>query len=102
VLVHRQLKNHYDQLAARVGLQNAREFWDHVAHDPGSQPPIANTCILRGRAGKPMGDGWSRTVHYEISSMGRIDYQFNDGFRVDDTGGSHSIVAILAISYSSH
>ena len=28
-----------------------------------------------------MAPGFSRTVHYEISGAGRIDYQFNDAYR---------------------
>lgn len=102
VLVHHRFKNHYDQLSERVGLQGAQELWDHISQKPGSQPPTANTCILRGSAGKPMGEGWSRTIHYEVSSSGRVDYQFNDAFCGGEFVDPHPVVAIMTINYSSH
>ncbi|MEY9875982.1 hypothetical protein ABH931_005489 [Streptacidiphilus sp. MAP12-33] len=102
VLVHRRFKRLYEQLADRVGLQQAQQFWDHVSHDPGNPAPVASTCILRGKAGKPQGPGWSRTTHYEVSGAARIDYQFNDEYRVEADGDAHRVVAILTINYSSH
>jgi hypothetical protein len=102
VLVHRRFINHYEQLVQRVGIQGAQEFWDHVAHAPGISAPTASTCFLRGQAGKPMGPGWSRTIHYEVSSSARIDYQYHDAFSDGDRGDNHPVVAILTINYSSH
>jgi hypothetical protein len=89
-------------LAARVGEQQATQFWDHVASTPGQPDPIAPTTILKGRAGRPMGVGWSRTIHYEISSSARVDYQFNDEYVTASGSDHHAVVAILTINYSSH
>lgn len=49
-----------------------------------------------------MDAGWSKTYHYEISSAGRIDYQFHNEFKGGDRGDPHPVVAILTISYGSH
>jgi hypothetical protein len=86
----------------RIGIQQAQEFWDHLAMAPGSSPPTANTTLLRGKAGQPIGDGWSRTVHYELSSMARANYQYNNAYRTRPDGDPHPVVAILTIDYSSH
>jgi hypothetical protein len=102
VLVHKRFRRLYEELAARAGLQQAQQFWDHVAHDPGSPAPVASTCILKGQAGRPKGPGWSRTVHYEVTSSARIDYQFCDEYQTSPEGDSHKVVAILTINYTSH
>ena len=102
VLVHRRFVGHYGELVSRVGIQQAKQFWDHVAHAPGQPDPIASTTILKGRAGRPKGPGWSRTFHYEISASGRIDYQYNDTYKATEGSDPHPVVAILTINYSSH
>jgi hypothetical protein len=102
VLVHRRFKRHYDGLVERVGLQQAQQFWDHVANRPGQPDPIASTTFLRGKAGQPQGPGWSRTIHYEVSSSARIDYQYCDDYKTTPDGDPHPVVAILTINYSSH
>lgn len=102
VLVHRRYLGHYEELAERVGIKQAQQFWDHVARDPGNPDPIASTCFLRGRAGRPKSPGWSRTIHYEVSSSARIDYQYHDSYTTEPDGDSHPVVAILTINYSSH
>lgn len=102
VLVHCRFRGHYDELAARVGLKQAQQFWDHVSQNPGNPDPIASTCFLKGRAGRPKGAGWSRTVHYEVSSSARIDYQYCDAYKTEPDGDAHPVVAILTINYSSH
>jgi len=102
VLVHRRFRRHYEDLADRVGLQQARQFWDHVAASPGSPSAVASTCYLRGKAGRPQGPGWSRTIHYELTSSARIDYQFHDAHCTEAGGDPHPVVAILTVSYSSH
>src|SRR5687768_12224950 len=81
VLVHRKFADKWEELADRVGLDSAQEFWDHIAVAPGERPALASTTVLRGKAGKPQGAGWSRTIHYEISSMARINYQYHDSYR---------------------
>lgn len=102
VLVHKSFYNHYTELASRVGEQQAKQFWDHVAHQPGMRNPIAQTTILKGKAGRPQGPGWSRTTHYEVSSSARIDYQYNDAYTTSSDGDPHRVVAILTINYGSH
>lgn len=102
VLVHRKFKRHWDELVGRVGLQQAQEFWDHIAMSPGSTPATASTTVLRGSAGKPNGPGWSRTIHYELSSKARANYQFHDSFKTGPDGDAHRVVAVLTINFSSH
>jgi len=102
VLVHKAFHSHYNELVSRVGEQQAKQFWDHVAHQPGKPDPIAQTTILKGKAGKPRGSGWSRTVHYEVSSSARIDYQYHDEYTTTAEGDPHRAVAILTINYGSH
>lgn len=102
VLLHKKFRNHYAQLAERVGIQQARQMWDHLATTPGATSGIASTTILRGRAGRPRGPGWSRTVHYEVSGDARVDYQYHDAYRSNPSGDAHPVVAILTISFGSH
>ncbi len=79
-----------------------QQFYDHVAHTPGTPPLVNSAVILRGKAGEPKFPGASRTIHYEISGAGRIDYQFVNEFRVADVGDPHPVVLILTIDLSSH
>ena len=102
VLVHRQYKHHYSELVTRVGLQQAQQLWDHISQTPGKPSAIADIVILRGTAGKPIANGWSRTYHYEITGAARANYQFNNAYRVTDEGDPHPVVAILTLDYSSH
>lgn len=102
VLVEKKFHGKWLELANRVGLESATQFWDHVAMSPGQIPSINGSCILRGKAGAPKAEGWSRTIHYELSSMCRIDYQYNNEYRTHVEGDLHKIVAILTINYTSH
>ena len=102
VLVHHKYKSHYDELVKRVGVQQAQQFWDHVAHNPGKPDPIAQTCILAGKAGRPKGLGWSRTTHYEVSSSARINYQYHNDYKTAADADPHRVVTIETIDYSSH
>lgn len=102
VLVHKRYRRHYEQLVSRVGLQQAQQFWDHLAVTPGEPSPVASITILRGKAGRPPGEGWSRTHHYEITSMARADYRYHDNYRTSEDGDRHRIVVILTINFSSH
>jgi hypothetical protein len=102
VLVHKSFYSHYGELVSRVGEQQAKQFWDHVAHQPGAPDPIAQSTVLKGRAGRPHGEGWSRTIHYEVSSSARIDYQYHDSYTTATDGDPHPVVAILTINYGSH
>ena len=102
VLVERRFYAMWCELPLRVGVEAATQFWDHVAMTPGSMPLVNGSCILRGAAGRPQGDGWSRTIHYEISSMARINYQYHNAYRTSPDADPHPVVAILTINYSSH
>jgi len=101
VLVHRKFAEVWSSLPARVGLAAARQFYDHVASTPGQPAAVNRTGILRGKAGEPMAPGFSRTVHYEISGAGRIDYQYNAAYPAA-RGDPHPVVCIRAINLSSH
>lgn len=102
VLVHRRYKELWDQLPGRVGLESAQQFYDHVANTPGRPPAVGRTSVLSGKAGRPTGEGFSRTVHYEIAGAGRIDYQFSDAYRGGAEGDPHPVIRILTIDLSSH
>lgn len=102
VLVHRRFIQHYEQLVDRVGLQQAEQFWDHVSREPGKPFALASITILKASAGKPRGPGWSRTHHYELTSMARVDYQYHDEYRTRPDGDPHPVVAILTIGFGSH
>lgn len=102
VLVHRKFLDKWSQLTDRVGLAAAQELWDHLATSPGAPPSTASTCILRGKAGLPQDAGWSKTVHYELSSMARVNYQYVDAYKTSEAGDEHKVVAVLSIDYSSH
>jgi hypothetical protein len=101
-LVHRQYHDAWEQLAGRVGLESAQQFYDHVANTPGRPPAVGRTTVLAGKAGRPGAPGFSRTVHYEISGAGRIDYQFCDAYTGGAQGDAHPVVRILTIDLSSH
>lgn len=102
VLVHRKFIDAWNSLPERVGLAAAQQFYDHVAGCPGKPAPINRTGVLRGKAGEPMSPGFSRTIHYEISGAGRIDYQYNDAYTGGAHGDPHPVVFIRAINLSSH
>jgi hypothetical protein len=102
VLVHRQHHDRWVALADRVGLESPQQFWDHVAFTPDRPPAINSATVLRGRAGRPEEEGFSNTIHFEISSMARIDYQYCHQYRTDPQGDSHAVVRIRAIQFTSH
>ncbi|MGH3931798.1 MAG: hypothetical protein ACRDTF_17695 [Pseudonocardiaceae bacterium] len=85
-----------------MGLPSAQQFYDHVAHTPGNPAAINRTGVLRGKAGRPIAESFSRTIHYEINGAGRIAYQFNDAYPGGTTGDPHPVVFILSINLSSH
>jgi hypothetical protein len=101
VLVHRKQRDLWNGLADVVGVESAQLFWDHVAQTPGRAPRVGSSNILKGKAGEPKAEGFSRTIHYEISGAGRINYQFNDAY-IGRHGDPHSVVWILTIDHSSH
>lgn len=102
VLVHRRHHERWLQLTDRVGSESAQQFWDHVAFTPDRPPAINLATVLRGAAGRPEEAGFSHTIHYEISSMARIDYQYSRDYRGGREGDPHPVVRIRAIQYGSH
>lgn len=102
VMVHRQYRDRFAELEDRVGAEAAQRFWDHVAHTPGLISGVAKTTILRGKAGRPKGPGWSKTYHYEVSGAGRIDYQFHNAYKTASDADEHRVVFILTVNYGSH
>jgi hypothetical protein len=102
VLVHRQFPGIWDELPARVGLANAQQFRDHVAMTPGQPPAMGTSSVMKGRHAAPKWPGYSRTIHYEITGAGRIDYQFNPAATEGERGDPHGVVKILAIDLGSH
>jgi hypothetical protein len=102
VLVHRQYLSIWNDVPGRVGLANAQQFWDHVAMTPGQPPKVGTSSMMKGRHAAPKWPGYSKTIHYEITGAGRIDYQFNpsatDGARRD----SHGVVKIFTVALGSH
>ena len=87
---------------SRVGEQNAQQFWDHVAHSPGAHPSVGTSSVMKGKNGNPKWPGYSRTIHYEISGAGRIDYQYADATAEGAKGDAHAVVKILSIDLGSH
>ena len=102
VLVHRRYLETWDALPERVGMANAQQFYDHVANTPGVVPAVGQATILAGKAGRPSEEGFSRTIHYEITGAGRIDYQFSDSYRGGTQGDPQPVVRIRTIDLSSH
>jgi len=102
VLVHHQYKEIWEGLVSRVGLGNAQQFWDHVAMTPGMQPKIGSSVIMKGKHNKGKWPGYSKTIHYEISGAGRIDYQFNPSSEEGALKDPHGVVKILTMDLSSH
>ena len=102
VLVHQKHNERWLELAERVGVESAQQFWDHVAFTPDRPPSVNSASVLRGKAGQPEEEGFSNTIHFEISSMARIDYQYCRSYRPAAGGDPHAVVRIRAIQYGSH
>jgi len=102
VLVHRSFLDDWTALPERVGLANAQQFWDHVAFTPGEHPKVGNSCVMKGKHNVGKAPGFSKTIHYEISGAGRIDYQFNPAFTGGEFKDAHGVVFILTVAFGSH
>ncbi|MFD3510548.1 hypothetical protein [Nocardia sp. NPDC058666] len=102
VLVHRQYLDVWNGLADRVGMTSAQQFWEHVSATPGRPPSVGSSTVLRGKHHGPKWAGYSRTIHYEISGAGRIDYQYCNDTEEGDRGDAHPVVKILTIDLGSH
>lgn len=102
VLVHHQYQDAWNGLAARVGLANAQQFWDHVAMTPGQHPMVGTSSVMKGKHAAAKWTGYSKTIHYEITGAGRIDYQYNAAATDGARGDPHGVVKILTIDLGSH
>jgi hypothetical protein len=102
VLVHRQYLGIWNELPCRVGLANAQQFWDHVAMTPGQPPKVGTSSVMKGKHAAAKWPGYSKTIHYEITGAGRIDYQFNPAATEGGRGDPHGVVKILTIDLGSH
>jgi hypothetical protein len=100
--VHRQFLKLWNDLPERAGLENAQQFWDHVAQTPGAPPRVGTSSVMKGKYGAPKWPGYSRTIHYEITGAGRIDYQFSQQTAEGARGDPHGVVKILSIDLGSH
>jgi hypothetical protein len=89
-------------LIGRVGVESAQQFWDHIAFAPDRPPEINSATVLRGKAGQPEEEGFSNTIHFEISSMARIDYQYCRSYRPNAASDPHPVVRIRAIQHGGH
>ena len=92
----------WNALVERAGATNAREFWDHVTERPGEPPKVGTATVMKGGHNKGKWPGYSKTIHYEISGAGRIDYQYNSASTEGERGDQHGVVKILAIDFDSH
>ena len=102
LLVHHKYRKTWDEMVRRVGVTSVQQFYDHVTFTPERPPDVNSSVILRGKAGQPKLPGWSRTVHYEISGAGRINYQYARHFEGGAHGDAHPVVFVLTIDLGSH
>jgi len=102
ILVHRQYLDVWSSLVEVVGLKSARQFWDHVSTTPGQPPSVGTSTVLRGKHHGPKWPGYSRTIHYEVSGAGRINYQYAPATIEGKRGDPHHVVKILTIDLTSH
>lgn len=102
ILVHRQYLDVWNSLVEVVGLTSARQFWDHVSRTPGQPPAVGTSTVLRGKHHDPKWPGYSRTIHYEISGAGRINYQYAPATTEGTRGDPHHVVKILTIDLATH
>ena len=102
VLVHHKYLADWNELADRVGLANAQQFWDHVSMTPGQPPKVGVSSVMKGKHNAPKWPGYSKTIHYEITGAGRIDYQYNHAATDGGRGDPHGVVKIMSIDLGSH
>jgi hypothetical protein len=102
VLVHNKYLAAWDELADRVGLANAQQFWDQVAVTPGQPPKAGTSSVMKGKHNGPKWPGYSKTIHHEITGAGRIDYQYNPAVTDGARGDPHGVVKIMSIDLGSH
>ena len=64
---------------------------------PGQPPKVGTSSVMKGKHAAPKWPGYSKTIHYEITGAGRIDYQFNPSATEGPRGDPHGAVKILTI-----
>lgn len=57
---------------------------------------------MKGKHNGPKWAGFSKTIHYEITGAGRIDYQYADSTTEGAKGDAHAVVKVLSIDLGSH
>jgi len=65
-------------------------------------PSVGTSCVLKGKAGEPHKKGYSKTVHYEISGAGRINYLCSNTATDGERGDHHRVIKILTFDLDSH
>ncbi len=84
-------------------MDQAQRFYDHVAQHPGEPAGGIKMNVLRGKAGNPDEDGFSRTIHWRVPGRAaRLDYQYNAKYTGGSDGDEHGVVRVVAIAFSSH
>ncbi len=95
MLVHHRYLAVWNELADRVGLAGAQQFWDHAAMTPGEPAKVGTSSVMKGKHNAPRWPGCSKIIHYEIAGAGRIDYQYNahaaDGARAMAPYSDHPV-----------
>jgi hypothetical protein len=102
VLVHRQYLDIWNSLPEQVGLESAQQFWDHVAFTADQHPSVGSSSVMKGKHNAAKWAGYSKTIHYEISGAGRLDYQYNANSSEGTKGDTHGVAKIMTIDLSSH
>lgn len=69
---------------------------------PGQPPKVGTSSVMKGKYAAPKWPGYSKTIHYEITGAGRIDYQWNANATGGAQGDAHGVVRILTIELGSH
>jgi hypothetical protein len=69
---------------------------------PGQTPKVGTSSVMKGKHALPKWPGYSKTIHYEITGAGRIDYQFNPSATEGPRGDPHAVVKILTIYLRNH
>jgi hypothetical protein len=57
---------------------------------------------MKGKHNAAKWAGYSKTIYYEISGAGRLDYQYNANSSEGTKGDPHGVVKIMTIDLSSH
>jgi hypothetical protein len=70
MLVHRQYAAVWENLADRVGLESAQQFYDHITQSPDQHRKVGSSGLLRGtHQTSPDGDE-HRVVRILVINLG--------------------------------